>query len=306
MEDVAIQEPTGSMLTIGEKKLRDTYEALSKQIKNVEGTKMTDIVPVLSSAAGNDGMFGGGGLVGGLILGSLLRNNGNLFGGTNGDGGGVATQSGVQSVVNQSAIQQELADIKAAIPFNEAQMQLALAQQAASITTQLNEVSAASAARDSNTQAYVANGFANANATRALEVANLTSGIANLGIQAERNTNDIEKSITHDGDRTRSLITQQYEATLNRQLTEANNALAELRAHSNLTAATRSIEVNTTNNINQVQAQQQQQQQYQQLAGLVANLANDLQYIRATNQAINIGSGVLAANPTNTNTNVRA
>ena len=46
------------------------------------------ITPAGMMMSGGDGLFGGGGLIGGLILGSLLRNNGNLFGG--GDGAGAA------------------------------------------------------------------------------------------------------------------------------------------------------------------------------------------------------------------------
>ncbi len=37
------------------------------------------ITPSGMMMSGGDGLFGGGGLIGGLILGSLLRNNGNLL-----------------------------------------------------------------------------------------------------------------------------------------------------------------------------------------------------------------------------------
>lgn len=105
--------------------------------------------------------------------------------------------------------------------------------------------------------------------------------------------------------KTRALIVSQYEATLNRQLSDANATVIELRSNERLNERARGIEINTTNNINQVQQQAQQQQQFQGLANLVANLANDLQYIRASNQAINIG-GTQTATPVNTNNNVRA
>ena len=45
------------------------------------------ITPAGMMMSGGDGLFGGSGLIGGLILGSLLRNNGNLFGN---DGGAAA------------------------------------------------------------------------------------------------------------------------------------------------------------------------------------------------------------------------
>lgn len=281
---------------------------------------------------GVDGLFGagmgGGGLIGGLILGSLLRNNGNLFGNGWNDGAygprpfgpgygdplasGLATTAGVNSAINQSQIETQLADIKAAIPYNEAQVQLALANTQTALTDQINRSSAESQSRDAATQAGIQAGFTALNTNLLGEIGDLENHIARTEVEAAKNTYALEKSIsgsqyalaqaiTADGDRTRSLITAQYEATLNRQLSEANNALAELRARQHLDTATRSIEVNTTNNINQMQQQTQQQQQLQYLAGIVSNLANDLQYIRATNQAINIGSGTLRANPTNTN-----
>lgn len=262
--------------------------------------------PMVLGGTGDNGLGMGGGLVGGLLLGSLLRNNGNLLGNQNGYDGACATQAGVQSVVNQSAIQQELADIKAAIPFNEAQMQLALAGTQSSLTEQINNVSTNNAIRDANTQALIGSGFANQNLALANSLAAITRDVTQVGMQVAQGVNSVERTVMNDGDKTRSLITHQYEATLNRQLSEANAALIELRGQHNLATATRNIEVNTTNNINQNQAQAQQQQQYQALAGLVSSLANDLQYIRSTNQAINIGSGLMQANPTNTNTNVRA
>ena len=78
---------------------------------------MTTVVP-----AGDGGLFGmgGGGLIGGLILGSLLRNNGNLFGGDGNAAAGVATAATVNNSVQTSAIQTALGDIKAAIPLAEA------------------------------------------------------------------------------------------------------------------------------------------------------------------------------------------
>lgn len=77
------------------------YEQLAKQINklsSLEGKEMADImtptVPMMIGAGGTDGLFGGsgGGLVGGLILGSLLRNNGNLFGNGNVEGAALGGQ----------------------------------------------------------------------------------------------------------------------------------------------------------------------------------------------------------------------
>jgi cell division protein ZapA (FtsZ GTPase activity inhibitor) len=114
--------------------------------------------------------------------------------------------------------------------------------------------------------------------------------------------NETQKTVTTDGDKTRALITQQYEMNLQRQLADANAALAELRTDSRIAERTRGIEVTTTNNINQMQQQQQNQQQFAQLGNYIALLA---QQIRSNNEAINVGSGTLTASPTNTNTNIR-
>jgi hypothetical protein len=116
------------------------------------------------------------------------------------------------------------------------------------------------------------------------------------------NRYELSKDINDDGDKTRALIVQQYEATLNRQLGEANAALIELRSDARLAERTRGIEVTTTNNINQMQQQQQQQAQYGQLANLIWGLG---QQIRNDNSAINVGSGTQTSTPTNTNTNIR-
>jgi hypothetical protein len=89
---------------------------------------------------------------------------------------------------------------------------------------------------------------------------------------------------------------------LQRQLADANAAIIELRGDNRLNERTRGIEVTTTNNINQMQQQQQTQQQFAQLGNYIALLA---QQIRSSNEAINVGSGTLTANPTNTNTNIR-
>ena len=116
------------------------------------------------------------------------------------------------------------------------------------------------------------------------------------------NRYELSKDISADGDKTRALLVQQYEATLNRQLSDANAAVIALQAKLDGNAAARGVEVTTTNNINQMQQQQQQQQQWGQLYNAIWGLA---QNIRSNNEAINVGSGTLTANPTNTNTNIR-
>ena len=124
------------------------------------------------------------------------------------------------------------------------------------------------------------------------------------GVQQQimENRYELSKDISNDGDKTRALIVSQYEAALNRQLSDANAAVIALQAKLDNGVVARGVEVTTTNNINQMQQQQQQQAQYGQLANLIWGLS---QSIRSNNEAINVGSGTLTANPTNTNTNIR-
>jgi hypothetical protein len=130
----------------------------------------------------------------------------------------------------------------------------------------------------------------------------LANQINGVQQQVMENRYELSKDISNDGEKTRALLVQQYEATLNRQLSDANAAVIALQAKLDGTAAARGVEVTTTNNINQMQQQQQQQQQWGQLYNAIWGLA---QNIRSNNEAINVGSGTLTANPTNTNTNIR-
>jgi hypothetical protein len=281
----------------------DYYKKLASQVKETfKENKMAEIMTpggIMMGGGGGD-MFGsGGGLIGGLILGSLLRNNGNLLGG-NGDGGvgAVATQAGVQSVVNQSAIQQELADLKAAVPLAEASLQAALAAQQNALQQNIFQAQTV-------TQAGFAAQVQNLNQIEnnvLRETAGINAGIANVDRNLAVQTGVLTAVVKDDGEKTRALITAQYEATLNRQLSDANAEIIALRGKQELAAATRGVEVTTTNNINMMQQQQQQQQQYGQLANLIWSLGQNIQN---SNAAINVGSGTQTANPANTNTNIR-
>jgi hypothetical protein len=117
-----------------------------------------------------------------------------------------------------------------------------------------------------------------------------------------QNRYELSKDIATDGEKTRALLVQQYEATLNRQLSDANAQVIALQTRFEGAERSRGVEVTTTNNINQMQQQAQQQQQWGHLYNAIWGLA---QNIRSNNEAINVGSGTLTANPTNTNTNIR-
>jgi hypothetical protein len=130
----------------------------------------------------------------------------------------------------------------------------------------------------------------------------LAQQIAALSQTTMENRYELSKDISADGEKTRALITNQYEINLQRQLADANAAIIELRGDNRLAERTRGIEVNTTTTVNQMQQQAQQQSQYGQLANMIWALG---QNIRNDNAAINVGSGTQTSTPTNTNTNIR-
>lgn len=257
-----------------------------------DSSGMDGLGPMLMSMAtkggSGDGLFGGGGgggLIGGLILGSLLRQgNGGLFGGNGADGAGVVGGAVLRNPPEQNQANMDLmASIGAvdkAVAVNTAAMEASQALQTSTIQTQLSGIAAAltgtvNSAKDSAT----------ANSIALMQMINAT------------NTN-----ITNDGEKTRALITSNYQDTLNRQLAEANAAIIELRGDNRAARHAHESEINVTQTVNQAQSQQQQQSQFTHLYNM---LSDAVQSIRATNQAINIGAGTLTANPTNTNTNTR-
>ncbi len=260
--------------------------------------------------SGNDGLFGGGGgLIGGLILGSLLRNNGNLFGNDGAAAAGAVLRSPPEQSQANMDLMAAVGAVDKAVAVSTAAMEASQAQQSASIVSQLNSQTSSLAARVDGVKDVV-----NGNAVALMSLINgVDKSIAASTTTLLNQINDVDKnvltsqnvitqSITADGDKTRALLVQQYEAALNRQITDANSRIVALENQRNLEGIQRGIEINTTNNINQMQQQQQQQAQYGQLYNMIWGLG---QQIRSTNEAINVGSGTLTANPANTNTNIR-
>lgn len=291
------------------KKAEEHYESLHKQIKKLGEEKMSESINVLPSQdntamlmaalgnrgnTGDGGMFGGGGMIGGLILGSLLRNNGNLLGGDGGAGGAVLRSPPEQNQANMD-LMASIGQVDKAVAVSTAAMEASQATQTIAINNGLNSLAQGLSLRVDGVKDSVNAGT--------MVLSQQLNGVQQ---QVMANRYELSKDISTDGEKTRALITQQYELNLQRQLADANAAIIELRGDNRLAERSRGIEVTTTNNINQMQQQQQQQRQLTDLGNIVSNLANDLQYIRATNQAINIGGGTQTANPANTNTNVRA
>lgn len=288
---------------------RRYYEKLAKQIKQVaisatqstEGTgeyKMAEVMTpsmIMGAGSGDGGLGfgGGGGLIGGLILGSLLRQGrGGLFGDEGGAGvaGAVLRNPPEQNQANMD-LMAGIGQVDKAVAVGTAAMEGSQAAQSAAFNASLNSVASSLVTRiDSTKEAVNANAMVLAQQLNALNT-NLMS-----------TANETQKTVVNDGDKTRALITQQYEMNLQRQLADANAAIIELRGDNRLAERTRGIEVTTTNNINQMQSQQQQQAQYGQLANLIWGLG---QSIRDTNSAINVGSGTQTSTNTPTNTNIR-
>ena len=247
---------------------------------------------MIMGGGSGDGLFGagGGGLIGGLILGSLLRNNGNLFGGDGAVAGATLRNPPEQNQANMD-LMQAVGAVDKSVAVSTAAMEASQATQTLGITSQLNSITQALASRVDGVKDVVNAGT--------MVLAQQLNGVEKSIME---NRYELAKDISTDGDKTRALIVSQYEATLNRQLSDANAAVIALQSKLDNGAVARGVEVTTTNNINQMQQQQQQQAQWGQLYNVLWGLA---QNIRSNNEAINVGSGTLTASPTNTNTNIR-
>lgn len=252
------------------------YNKVMSEITKLKDKSMAEIMTpgmIMGQGGGGDGMFGGNGLIGGLILGSLLRNNGNLLGGDGNAAGGAMLRSPPEQTTANMQLMQSIGAVDKAVAVSTATFEASQAAQSLGLTNQFNNITSSLATR-----------------------------LADVNQNIMENRYELSKDITADGALTRALITSQYEATLNRQLSDANAAVIALQNRFDNAEARRGIEVNTTTTVNQMQQQTQQQQQYGQLANMIWGLG---QQIRSTNEAINVGSGTLTANPANTNTNIR-
>lgn len=290
-----IESSTGALILDSGKSTTENLKVSDNNNNNKGETKMAEVLNpsgMIMSGGSGDGLFGGGGgLIGGLILGSLLRNNGNLLGG---DGAGVAGAV-LRNPPEQNQANMDLmaavGAVDKSVAISTATMEASQATQTLGITTQLSSVASALSGNINGLKDVV-----NQNAVA------LMQGQAAINQNIMENRYELSKDIAADGEKTRALLTQQYEINLQRQLADANAAIIELRSDGRFAERSRGIEVTTTNNINQMQQQQQQQAQYGQLSNLIWGLS---QSIRSNNEAINVGSGTLTASPTNTNTNIR-
>ena len=120
--------------------------------------------------------------------------------------------------------------------------------------------------------------LANVEATHRAEVSQLESAYRTL------------QAITTDGDRTRDLISNINTADLNRQITVAENKLAEALGDRRQAQANHDIIINNNNNANAVATAVAQQQQQQQLANISNGLAVALAHIQQTQTVVNTGT----------------
>lgn len=245
----------------------------------------------------------GAGLVGGLLGTALFGRNG--LNGLN--DGGVATAANVESVVNNTAILQGIADLKAAVPLAEAQVQLALAGAQADINANV------SARADSITNSINTQSITNANYIAGVNTNISSTGAMNLAatnaaaLASERQAFALSQTITNDGDKTRALIQSIDKTNDSRLITSLAAEISDLKNSRNLDAATGNITISNNNNATAVaqqqQAQQQQQLQYQILSQL-GILAGDLQTVKQGQVIFNSGAMTGSATQAAANTRV--
>jgi hypothetical protein len=182
---------------------------------------------------------GAGGLGGGLLLGLLLGRGGLLGNDSN-------KSSDAVTVADLNA--QTLGDIKASIPFNEAQVQLALANAVAGLTMQ----------NTSNTQ-HISSELTAAQLQASTNAALLTRDIAAVDTNVDRQSTAVQMAIVADGQATRALITANTIAELNQRLTVAQLENTENRTINRemLNSHNVTTTINTNQNVAQLNSQRQ-------------------------------------------------
>jgi len=194
---------------------------------------------MMMSGAGDGGLgFGsGGGLIGGLILGTLLnRGNGGLFGGNGTDGAaGAVLRSAPEQAAANMALMQSIGQVDKAVAVSTAAMEASQANQTIGLTNQFNSTTGSLVNRIDGVKDAV-----NGNSVALMQQLNA------VNTQVLQTANDTQTAVYNDGDKTRALITAQYEAALNRQLSDANAAVIALQNRFDNAERSRGIEVTTT------------------------------------------------------------
>lgn len=249
------------------------------------------------------GGFGGGdGIVGGLLLGGLLGNRG--FGGNWGGGNNDCHSGpGFGNVVQDTAILAAIGNVQGAIPLTALQTQAQIAESTGDINLSTANQTLAISAEISRQSLGNQQGFANVKDSVQNSFAVLNANLAGVNAAVNMGTLTTAIAIRDDGDKTRALINSIDRDNLSRQLSDANNLIAELKHEHSRTLGNHGIEIQMINNQNQ--NQQQFQAQAQGLAFLQHGLMECNQLAKATNQNVLVGNsgvtttGPQTANPTN-------
>lgn len=294
-----------------------TIETSAEMGTTYQGKEMemspTDTLNLFAGTGGGNmgGALGGGlgaGLVGGLLGTALFGRRG--LGGVDDGIGGVApaTLAGVESVVNNAAIMSQLADIKAAVPLAEGQIQLALAGAQMDLNNSIGQSTASisnvvrglndNVMSNLNMQTQMnQKGFADVTAATVAQGTTNLLATKDAALQGERNSWALNQAITADGDKTRALIQSIDKTNDSRLITQLANEVSELRNEGRLRGVEGNITISNTNTANAVAQQQQAQQQQQQLAVLAANIHALYQQNQHIQQGVlNIGSGTVSGN----------
>jgi Mg2+ and Co2+ transporter CorA len=251
----------------------------------------------LLKGANMGNLFGGqdsNGLIGGLILGSLLRNGGNLWGP---NGGGVidpnaqqlaidaavsaalanANQANNNSMLLLKDIQDSSQEVISSISAAENAINASITQGNQTILIQQLQAQIANLMGQGEIKTAIATTSGNiVNEIHESESA-LSSQMNALNTNMLQGFNNVTREISADGDKTRAMIMANL-------VTELNNQIADLRTRSAVDAGG----VNVTNNINQNQLQQQQQQQAVLQTTLLQQLVGEIQ--RNTQSVVNLGT----------------
>lgn len=287
-----------------------TKEYEMSDVKNYFATTPYAAPVAAAPYAGGFGMGGDGGLLALALLGGGLGFGGRRDHDRNDCASTDQLQTATGSIIDSAqnnVVLQGIGDIKAAVPLAEAQVQLAIAQSQAALSTQIglteniivggqavinkgisDAIASSLAAHNLTNINVLAQGSATREAVNAMGVANLTATAnSTKEILAAINTTNM--------------------ANLQRELAVAESALLERNA----SLRARETEINITNTntatAQQVQAQSMQQQQFQILAQLAAgvnNLANDVQQVRQGQVTFNSGTMVGSGTQSAANTKV--
>jgi hypothetical protein len=227
----------------------------------------------------------------GVALGAMLNNHHCNNGNYGGYGFGNNDWRIEQNQANMS-LMQSIGQVDKAVAVSTADMQASQATQSAGIVAQLNSITGALATRIDAVKDVI-NG----------NTLHLAEKMCAVDKSIMENRYELSKDITHDGDKTRNILTTQYQDSLNRLLSEARNEISDLRNDYNGFRRSHDNTLSVTQTVNQAQAQSQNNAHFDRLYHMLHGVG---QNIRDTNTAINFGAGTLTNTntPTNTNNNV--